>query len=57
MSPVKAHLAEVALDTDRQHRRRVAAAWAAGLTIVVAVVATMLLTSRPASSDAELSSP
>lgn len=53
----QAHLAEVALDTDRQHRRRVAAAWAAGLTIVVAVVATMLLTSRPASSDAVRAAP
>ena len=53
----QAHLAEVALDTDRQHRRRVAAAWAAGLTVVVAVVATMLLSSRPESSDAVRAAP
>ena len=53
----QAHLAEVALDTDRQHRRRVAAAWAAGLTVVVAVVAAMLLTSRPESSDAVRAAP
>lgn len=53
----QAHLAEVALDTDRQHRRRVAAAWAAGLIVVVAIVAAMLLTSRPESSDAVRAAP
>ena len=49
----QAHLAEIALDTDRQHRRRVAAAWGAGLTLVAA----MLLTSRPESSDAVRAAP
>jgi peroxiredoxin len=53
----QAHLAAVALDTDRRHRRRAVAAWAAGLTIVVTIVTAMLLTSRPESSEAVRTAP
>ena len=53
----QAHLAAVAMDTDRRHRRRAAAAWAAGLAVVVAVIAAMLLTSRPESSETVRAAP
>ena len=53
----QAHLAAVAMDTDRRHRRRSAAAWAAGLAVVVAVIAAMLLTSRPESSETVRAAP
>ena len=53
----QAHLAAVAVDTDRRRRRRVAAAWVVGLSAVVAIVAVMLLTSRPESSDAVRAAP
>lgn len=44
-------------DARRGHRRRVAIAWAVGLTVVVGTVAAMMLTSTPESSSQSRAAP
>ena len=53
----QAKLAEVARAADRSHRIRLAAAWTAVLTVVLAVVGFMLYTSQPQSSASVKAAP